>query len=403
MILCGFDNIEESAFSGIAFKKLKRLCMTNMFYILSPIHWHGDIFKGLLEMEYLYFEFVAIERIPVNALSTTRRFMYAFRLLHAPANLNFDELFGRKADRLSSLRNINVTFTPPVAARILAQSNFSALASIRLLSLTECGISAIDANTFQQIAYTLVHLDLSQNHLTTVSATVFNSIIDLDRGHDYLRSPIALDGNSFDCDCAIYEIDSRLKLISHVFKQNYTEIECARQSMDRRLLCPHLQTIQATSVCIPNLSNVAHPKFIIKIDVKRRKLRIQAGVRDTYRLWIQVDNYLKLGKQLKCVHAKSMLMGARCMRFTGNVDQLPIDRFLIERNITRFCISYVAVNKKTFWPLNCVSIYWPEMDNGFMRLDVALVLSMILNASGLIAMTLLIAWIKTPRVEFVRG
>lgn len=405
LIWCEFNSIEEGAFSGIAFEKLKRLFMTDIYYVLPPVHWHGDIFHGLLEMEYLYFEYFDIVRIPVNALSTTRRFLYAFRLLRAPANLNFDDLFGRRADRLSNLRLINVTFTLPVAPRILTQSNFSALASIRMLSLTDCGISTIEANTFAQIAYTLVHLDLSQNDLTTVPATVFNSIIDMDRGHDYLWSPIALDGNSFDCDCAIYEIDGRLTLMSHVLKQNYTQIECAGRSMERRLLCPHLQTIQATSAWNTSLSNIAHPKFIIKIDVKRRQLRIQAGVKDAYRLWIQMDNYLKLGrlgKQLKCVHAKSMLLDTQCMRFTGDVERLPVNRFLIEQNITRFCISYVAMNKKTFWPLNCVSIYWPEMDNAFMRLDVAVLLSMILNAIGLIAMIVLIVWIKTPRVEFVQ-
>lgn len=174
-------------------------------------------------------------------------------------------------------------------------------------------------------------------------------------------------------------------LFNIAFNRNYTEIECTKPSKDWMLMCPHLQIIHPKNVCIPNLPSFVHPKFIVKIDANGKRLTIKTGVEDKYRLWLQTKSDYEVKIQSKCPPFNWMQSNVQCIRFTGNVTNLSIDRFVIARNIVQFCVSYVAGLKKKFWPLHCVSIYWPAMEDRFMRLDTVLGLSMIANVTGFIS------------------
>lgn len=319
----------------------------------------GNILNGLEKVQRFAVLTANLQGISRNGLALVRRYISGIRFLEVSNDFNLDDLFGRNAEKLGMLNVIEIRYHHLPSAHHLTKSNFSALAGIREISLTHCGIRSIAADTFDTISDTLLNLYLYYNQMFTLPATVFNRLIDKRTSS---AAFIKVFDNPYDCDCEFFQAIGQLMVSSFMMAHFYAVLPCMHTASMPHECRTHLQVMHTAKFNLTGLPDgqMVHAKFLLKIDVERRALTIRTLVSDRFRLWIQMGNDYVLEGDHMCPSADWRKTRIRCMIMDRRTARVTLDRFVREHKITSLCISYVTSSRKRFWPLQCVAIYWPD-------------------------------------------
>lgn len=288
-----------------------------------------------------------------NSLSTVRRELIELSLYNISNDVKLDDLFGKNAGKMANLFEIIITYVSDaiLRKRMLAANNFSALTVIEDLRLNYCGITSIQSNAFDGIAYTLSRLQLQYNHILTFGPTIFNRMIDTKQR----KIPfIAFHINPLICSCELTQLLSHLLLTSHLFADYYLDTWCS-QPADLLIICPNLQIVHPYKWGVDRLNygRVVFPKFMIKLNKAQDMLTIQTNVPDEFRLWVQ--HFDSSGKT-NCISANWIEKSIKCIILTKNVKTVALDKLKNQSDIAIICVSYVSTSPKKFWPLNCIGV-----------------------------------------------
>lgn len=356
--------IEENAFNVPAFKKLKGLILWEK--LSQTLQWEHNSLNGLPALLEL---FVTAGHISMakNALKPVRQSVTRMGLMHLMNDISFNDLFGVNADRLDFLYEFSIKYATPVATHTLTKSNLTSLGAISSIDFSDCGIASLETGLFDRFAGTLRNIVLHGNKLTTLPPRIFNRLIDLipDDAVAYKNLRVSLSANPFICNCDFYETFGHLILPTYMQAILYVfQTKCINLAMP--LVCPQLQYLNPykfqPSLFPPEV--LVYSKFILKIDVARQELIIRTAVADRFRVWLQVGNDFEFDDaSTSCPNSVRLKAQVYCVYLQKNETKVSIARFAIQKTITMVCISYISSYYRRFWPLHCISVYWPvEME-----------------------------------------
>lgn len=345
-----FQSIEATAFHQTALQHLEKLRINYR----HQLQWNVDFLSGLKNLKDLQIDAPQVENVPANSLAAVRRYLHRLTLINVSNELNLDNLFGVNVEKLGILGWIRFQFATPPTPHHLTKTNFSSLAYVYSLNLARCGIRSVEAQTFDKLSVFLKVIVLSQNELTTLPVTLFNRIVDNARGIDYKTE---FDNNPLVCSCDLYELIGQLSNGRYTIA-SYYEFNVACKKSPFLLICPNLQIITTKRFLgLPPPEHMTHSKFILKMDMQRKEVLIYTTVTDSFRLWVNIENAYG---ESECPLGSWLRVHVLCLNVNRSVGNVSVARFAVATNITRICIQYVSFNRKSFWALHCISVYWPE-------------------------------------------
>lgn len=344
--------IECGAFSSKVFKEMDTLVLT----LNSPIEYKSCIWNGLNNLLILLLGDVHLFDANDNdyfllpfaqTLST-----YVSNFGHTDKDVQFNRFFANYI--MTELREISFSYIRPQLdyRRMLAADNFSSFPVIQRIHIIDCGIEVIDADTFGRIGRTLIQLNLEQNNIKKLDATVFNVFFDKSQV-PALPKLLNLTANEFVCGCEFYEL-KYLSLIN-IGRKSYETWRCSADSNALSMeMCPNLQIIRPDRIHPTHNITYAYPRIDLKLILKNALLLVKMINRDKYRVFIRNYNNYDNDPDL-CFDRQWVSASINCFQFENMSDAIPIADYL-RSDLTTICVIYADMLKHV-WPLHCITIY----------------------------------------------
>lgn len=197
--LSGVTAIDSNAFSDFAFRHVEILILINLHIAVL----HNGTFNGFSSLRSLkLYSLIAYDFTPgfLSGISATLNYFTIYRPLTSASAMNVDSLTGGiilQAVRMVKIKaNLNGTLSP---------RTFTALVRVEILSLSDCEIEVLAANTFAPIQMTLRKLYLQRNRITTIHP-------DFMRIFEYNRPFMYFNGNPLHCDCLLNSFQTYMKI-----------------------------------------------------------------------------------------------------------------------------------------------------------------------------------------------
>lgn len=372
--------IEAGAFDTPAFNYLLELNIMNPLHI---IEYTVGMFEGLLHLVQLLIEEGADHRSnpSLNLLqplsNSLRWFIYEGDIGHSPV---LNDLFGGNA--LVALTNIGVLCSGKSELRVVAAANFTGLPSIRVISLSNCGIETIEPDAFHQVSHTLITLVLLENNLLQPSVHMFRVFLDKWTENavnfKYLRICKIIE-ELCECTMAHYRVRNA-SMISFHYKLPDHDFDACRN--DIHVMSD--EAMQQQQIIHPQRWHLNHsmvwkyvfPKFHVHFNAVNATLDvIQFDQDDHYRLLIRKIDHKTLVDQQKCPSTMWIASNVKCVRGTRLVENVIIPKFDDSNDglsLIAACIIHISYRKQSL-PLHCRTIAMPKQNYDFFPLQIILI------------------------------
>lgn len=355
--------IQTDAFNCSAFHELQELSIR----AYSPYEYR-NITEGLIRIVTLHLETqrsgARIGRILISLKKTLVHFYFSCTFATTKLG-NLNNLFGNvKLSKLKILEVIYLERTEESTGVWLGACNFTGLVVLQEMHLVRCGIMAILVGTFDFIGETLKYINLSGNRLTTLTIDLFLIFLDWNRSPFYVTKWLALLDNPLHCNYEYYRLRN-MTLISFgtVFGseqlmsciQDTSVIHTYAENSDNDLQFIHANRWHLNH---PENDVYSYPNFQLKFDVRTVSLAIKHSQKGRFRLLVigQYPMYNKLYR--RCPNRWIILSTISCVTRQNTTDYLLLTKYLIENELTTFCVIYISVNRQ-IWPLHCATIRRP--------------------------------------------
>lgn len=329
---CNLSVIEPGAFDLRAFRSTAELTFTTD----TSLNLTTGMFNGFRNLKKLGILSSAPRVSDVDLFKPICKSLDRMQFNYLTDELSLNQIFG--SIEMLALKSLSVIAPEGNNTRILAPNNFTALVAINSLILYRCRISSILSGTFDAIAATLLHIDLSFNRLTTIQASLLWAYLDTEHeGSKYFF----ITKNPFECDCDLYEIVT-LSLSGWKFTHencNFAE-----------LICEDLQEFH-----IKNSSIDKYAFRKVEFHVKNDVLVVKTRVTIKFRLLIFDLADYAIRRKSKCPRIEWVKESVRCLLLPKLINTLALANYLLPTTSTTFC-AILASAPKTSWPLHCVTI-----------------------------------------------
>lgn len=342
--------IEANAFKCRAFRQLRQLTIRNALHI---IEYHAGMFNGLQELMAL--DVIEVDQrsgpMPEELLETLfeclEHFQYAGDIGNEPVLTN---IFG--GTELLSLRIIGIDCHGTSTFRLIAAENFTGLPAVIHLALFECGIETVGVGAFDQIAETLLILELKENPLLELSLSQFRRFFDrrLNDAKYLVISPPG--GKMFDCSMEFYRIRNVSTISFRYDGQMFLDMRCENDVHQSD--GPQRQIIQPLRWGLNHsfIQKYAFRAFQLHFDAVNQTLLISQHDPDAYRLFIwSIDSKTSHGKS-KCPLNKWIGANVRCEKRNQSTEAITIPKFKNDSVLSAVCVIHISMWKQSL-PLHC--------------------------------------------------
>lgn len=356
---CDLQYIDGNALNIAALHDLSSLKFEN----IPSLYYRHQMLNGLNNFGGLYLANTSVRMVKEAFLYPVKQFLTEFEFMHSILRHTLNKIFG--SFRLFRLKIVKVCFCSNI--RVLAKSNFTGLSAVQRLELNDCSIEMIQDNAFEYIGGTLTVLNLMNNKLKKISATSFNTVIELNQVMRTLGQ-LQFRGNPLECDCNMIELNCMLLMsFNEVLVKFRPYLACKDHFFEKQsngsveIQCPNLQKISATRLHLDRspLETIAYPKFSLKLLDGHENLQIRTSGSRKFRVWIHENsNQIPFDdKRINCPKLHWLGASVTCTSFDSiELKQIPVARFMQLSQVTTICVHYLLHRGDLqFWPLSCIS------------------------------------------------